>query len=841
MPEARDNDSLLGAFLEYMEQRKLGLYPAQEAAILELFEEKNVILNTPTGSGKSLVATALHFKALAQDRRSVYTCPIKALVNEKWLALCKEFGPENVGLSTGDATVNRDAPILCCTAEILANIALREGADSNVAEVVMDEFHYYADRDRGVAWQVPLLTMPGTRFLLMSATLGDTAFFEEALTRLNQRPTVTVRSATRPVPLEFSYSETPLATALEELVEAGKSPVYVVHFTQNEAAQNAQNFTSIALCSREQKAAIAQRLEGFQFNSPYGAELKRLLRHGIGLHHAGLLPKYRILVEELSQSGLLPVICGTDTLGVGINVPIRTVLFTQLCKYAGEKTGLLSARDFHQISGRAGRKGFDAVGWVVAQAPEHQIENLQLERKQAQSGKKFVKRKPPEHNYAHWDKATFERLIKAEPERLASRFAVHHGMLLNVLSRGGPGHVAMRRLIADCHEPAKAKRGLTKRAWQLFRALEAKKIVEVIPETPEGARVRVNLELQEDFSMNQALSLYLLDTLPLLEPEAEDYPLNVLTLVESILENPEPILRKQLDKLKGEAIAEMKAEGMEYEQRMEELGKLEYPKPNREFVYSTFNAFVAEHPWVGQENIKPKSVVREMFEQYRSFADYIKVYDLQRVEGLLLRHLSAVHKVLSQTVPDSAKTEPLREMELYLGSLIRQVDSSLLEQWEKIRNPAYQAVAGAELRPPGAEEALADVTRDPKAFRALVRNTIFQFLRAFADADYPAALACLAPGERVWTGPDLAEALTAFFTEKSRLRLDPEARNTRHTYIEPGASSAHWKVQQMLLDPEESNDWVAEFSVDLAASRTAGAPHLTLVRLGPLVETREAH
>ena len=840
MPEARDNDSLLGAFLEYMEQRKLELYPAQEAAILELFDEKNVILNTPTGSGKSLVATALHFKALAQGRRSVYTCPIKALVNEKWLALCKEFGPENVGLSTGDATVNRDAPILCCTAEILANIALREGADTSVEEVVMDEFHYYADRDRGVAWQVPLLTMPGTRFLLMSATLGETAFFEEALTRLNRRPTVTVRSTSRPVPLEFSYSETPLATALEELVESGKSPVYVVHFTQNEAAQNAQNFTSIALCSREQKAAIAQRLEGFQFNSPYGAELKRLLRHGIGLHHAGLLPKYRILVEELSQSGLLPVICGTDTLGVGINVPIRTVLFTQLCKYAGEKTSVLSARDFHQISGRAGRKGFDSVGWVVAQAPEHQIENLQLEKKQAQSGKKFIKRKPPEHNYAHWDKATFERLIKAEPERLASRFQVHHGMLLNVLSRTGPGHIAMRRLLGDCHESAKAKRALTKRAWQLFRALEGKKIIEVVPPSPSGARVRVNLELQEDFSMNQALSLYLLDTLPLLEPEAEDYPLHVLTLVESILENPEPILRKQLDKLKGEAVAEMKAEGMEYEQRMEELGKLEYPKPNREFVYSTFNAFTAEHPWVGQENIKPKSIVREMFEQYRSFADYIKVYDLQRVEGLLLRHLSAVHKVLAQTVPDTAKTEPLLEMELYLGSLIRQVDSSLLEQWERIRNPAYRPVTSAELRPPGADEALADITRDPKAFRALVRNTVFQFLRALADADFPAALACLASEGRVWDGAELGEALIPFFAERSRLRLDPEARNARHTYIQPGDSADQWRVQQMLLDPEECNDWVAEFLVDLPASRAAGTARVSLLRLGPLVEFRKA-
>ncbi len=838
LPQARDNDALLGAFLEAVEQRRLALYPAQENAILELFDEKNVILNTPTGSGKSLVASALHFKAFAQGRRSVYTCPIKALVNEKWLALCKEFGPENVGLSTGDATVNRDAPILCCTAEILANIALREGADSGIADVVMDEFHYYADRERGVAWQIPLLSMPATRFLLMSATLGETAFFAEALTRLNGFPTATVRSSDRPVPLDFSYAETPLAVTLEELVASGKSPVYVVHFTQNEAAQNAQNFTSIALCSREQKAAIAERLEGCQFNSPYGAELKRFLRQGIGLHHAGLLPKYRVLVEELSQAGLLPVICGTDTLGVGINVPIRTVLFTQLCKYAGEKTAVLSARDFHQVSGRAGRKGFDAVGWVVAQAPEHQIENLQLEKKQAQTGKKFVKRKPPEHNYAHWDKPTFERLIRAEPERLVSRFQIHHGMLLNVLSRNGPGHVAMRRLIAECHEADRAKRALTRRAWQLFRALEERKIVEVVPRSVSGARVRVNVELQEDFSMNQTLSLYLLDTLPQLEPEAADYPLNVLTLVESILENPEPILRRQLDKLKGEALAEMKADGMDYDQRMEELGKLEYPKPNREFIYATFNAFAAEHPWVGQENIRPKSIVREMFEEYRSFSDYIKVYDLQRVEGLLLRHLSAVHKVLAQTVPNAAKTEPLVEMELYLGSLIRQVDSSLLEQWEKLRNPQSEPVANPEARPPGAEEALADITRDPKTFRALMRTLIFQFLRAVADGDFAGALACLSSGARAWSAQELEQTVEPFFLERSRLRLDPEARNARHTYVEAGPSSAYWKVQQMLLDPEECNDWVAEFSVDLAASRTGGAPHLSLLRLGPLMEFR---
>lgn len=837
-----DSGALLGRFLEFVEGRKLQLYPAQEAAILELFDDKNVILNTPTGSGKSLVATALHFQSLALGRRSVYTCPIKALVNEKWLALCREFGPENVGLSTGDATVNRDAPILCCTAEILGNMALREGASTPVQDVVMDEFHYYADRERGVAWQVPLLTLPKTRFLLMSATLGETTFFEEELTRLNGRETVTVSSKDRPVPLEFSYAETPLAQTLETLVTGGKGPVYVVHFTQADAAQSAQDFMSTNVCTREEKAAIAQALEGFKFTSPYGPEIRKWLRHGIGLHHAGLLPKYRVLVEQLAQRGLLKVICGTDTLGVGINVPIRTVLFTQLCKFSGQKTGILSARDFHQISGRAGRKGFDDVGWVVAQAPAHAIENLLLEQKQAAGGKKFVKRKPPERNFVNWDKQTFARLIAAPPERLTSSFQVTHGMLLNVLSRPTDGCRAMRELIARCHEFPKAKKALTRRAWQLFRSLIERGIIEFIPQTADGAKVRVNVALQDDFSMNQTLSLYVHDTLPLMDPQAPDYALVVLTLVESILEDPDLILRRQLDKVKSQAIAEMKMQGIEYNQRMEELEKLEYPKPNRDFIYSTFNEFAARHPWVGQENIRPKSIAREMFEEFRSFADYIKLYELQRAEGLLLRHLSSVYKVLAQSVPDAAKNDTLREMELYLATMLRQIDSSLLEEWEKMRDPNYQPRGEqAELRPPGAEEAAADITRDAKAFTAAIRNRIFTFLRSVVSGDFEGALVAVTapsstdPESEPWAIDRLRQALEAYHADHENLRLDPEARNVRHTYVTPSEDRRHWRVQQMLVDPAEANDWVAEFDIDLAASRAAGEPTLKLLRFGPLL------
>ncbi len=877
--ERPGNDALLGRFLDYVEGKRLQLYPAQEAAVLELFEEKNVILNTPTGSGKSLVAAALHFQSLAQGRRSFYTCPIKALVNEKWLALCREFGPENVGLSTGDATVNRDAPILCCTAEILANIALREGARADVQDVVMDEFHYYSDRERGVAWQVPLLTLPQTRFLLMSATLGDTAFFEEELTRLTGRATVTVQSKDRPVPLKFAYSEIALSKTLESLASEGKSPVYVVHFTQLDAAQSAQDFTSINVCTKEEKAAIASEIEGFKFTSPYGPDIKKWLRHGIGLHHAGLLPKYRVLVEQLAQKGLLKVICGTDTLGVGINVPIRTVLFTRLCKFDGQKTGILSARDFHQISGRAGRKGFDDVGWVVAQAPEHVVENLKLDEKSARDGKKVVKRKPPEKNFVNWDKNTYLRLMAAPPERLVSKFQVTHAMLLNVLSRDEDGCRAMQRLIAASHESPNAKKAHGRRGWQLFRSLVDRKIVEFVsPGAPSvaspsplngeragvrggneealstmgessggttphphslsplrgegGRKLRINVELQEDFSMNQTLSLYLLDTIPLLDPEAPDYALDLVTLVEAILENPDFILRRQLDRVKDQKMAEMKMDGVEYDERMAELEKLEHPKPKREFIYSTFNAFAERHPWVGQENIRPKSIAREMFEQFRSFADYIKDYELQRAEGVLLRHLSSVHKVLAQTVPDRAKNDAAREMELYLATMIRQVDSSLLDEWEKMRDPNYQRAETKEARPPGAEEAARDITRDTKTFTSEIRTRIFTFLRSVVNEDYEAALAVLAsceqPGGEPWTPERLRAAVELFYAGHQRICLDPNARNMRHTYVVPSEDKRSWRVQQVLVDPEEHNDWVAEFEVDLEQSRGQGAPVVRL-------------
>lgn len=830
LPASSDDDAILSGFLAWVEASGLTLYPAQEQALLEIAAGKNVVLATPTGSGKSLLAYATCFFARAKGRRCFYTSPIKALANEKFLTLIDEFGADDVGMMTGDAAVNRDAPIVCCTAEILANMALREGIDAAVDDVVMDEFHYYSDPERGVAWQIPLLCLSRCRFLLMSATLGDTTFFEKALTDLTGVETALVSSKERPVPLDFSYREIPLHETVAKLVSEGRAPIYIVSFTQRAAAEEAQNLMSVDFCTKPEKRAIVEALVGARFDSPYGPEISRFVRHGIGLHHAGLLPKYRLIVERLAQSGHLKVISGTDTLGVGVNIPIRTVLFTKLCKFDGSGTKILSVRDFQQISGRAGRKGFDDHGSVVAQAPEHVIENIRLEAKVVKGAKrsKIVKRKPPERGYAHWDKATFDRLSTSQPEALTSRFQVSHGMIVNVLSRPDGGCMDLARLIHRSHDRVHDKRANGRTALQMLRSLLDAGVVEIVS-TERGRRAMVSADLQQDFSLNQALSLYLLDTLGLLDPETETHSLDVLTLVESILENPEVVLLRQLDKLKTEAIAEMKAQGIEYDERMQKLEEMEYPKPNREFVYGTFNAFAAKHPWVGTENIRPKSIARDMVEQFLSFSEYVREYGLERSEGLLLRYLSEVYKVLSRTLPVAERSEEIDELLTFFGAMVRQVDSSLLDEWERIRSgearPATAAVT-LELEPEGSK----DITRDRRGFVVLVRNELFRLVRALARRDFTEAQTLTGAERGGLDARTIEAALQPFFEAHARLRVDTDARSPKLLTLEEG--EIRWEFAQVLLDPEGDDDWVIVGSVEIDASRQLARPILIVTRIG---------
>jgi superfamily II RNA helicase len=826
LPAQPGPDAVFGAFAGWAQCQGLTLYPHQEDALIEVVSGANVILSTPTGSGKSLVATGAHFAALAGGRRSFYTAPIKALVSEKFFALCAAFGPEQVGMMTGDASVNAGAPIICCTAEVLAAIALRDGADAGVGQVVMDEFHFYADPDRGWAWQVPIIELPGAQFILMSATLGDVSRFETDLTRRTGRPTAVVRSAERPVPLLYSYVTTPLHETLGELLATHQAPVYVVHFTQAAAIEQAQALMSVNVCTRAEKDEIAELIGGFRFTAGFGKALSRLVRHGIGVHHAGMLPKYRRLVETLAQAGLLKVICGTDTLGVGINVPIRTVVFTALSKYDGSRTRLLQAREFHQIAGRAGRAGFDSSGRVVVQAPEHVIET---EKALAKAGddvkkrRKVVRKKPPP-GFVSWGQPTFERLVAADPEPLASSFKVSHAMLLNVIARPGDAFTAMRHLLTDNHEDRAAQRQHIHQAIAVYRALLAGGVVERLAEPDEqGRQVRLTVDLQFDFALNQPLSPLALAAIGLLDPGAPDYPLDVVSVIEATLDNPRTVLSAQQHRARGEAVAQMKADGIDYETRLERLESVSYPRPLADLLEAAYGMYRRGHPWVADYELAPKSVLRDMYERAMTFVEYVGFYGLSRSEGLVLRYLADAYKALRQTVPDEAKTEELTDLIEWLGELVRQVDSSLLDEWERLRDPPGAPQPAGPARP-------AAVTGNPRAFRVLVRNALFRRVELAALGHY-AELGEL-DAEAGWDAAAWEAAVEPYFDVHDEIGTGADARGPALLILDEGRDT--WTARQIFDDPAGDHDWGFSAEVDLAASDEAGEAVLRVTKVGQL-------
>jgi superfamily II RNA helicase len=811
-------EDLLEAFAAWATAAGLPLYPAQEDALLELASGSHVILATPTGSGKSLVAIGAMFFALSTGRRTYYTAPIKALVSEKFFDLCDLLGPERVGMITGDAAVNPEAPVICATAEILANLALRQGSAAEVAMVCMDEFHYYADRDRGWAWQVPLIELTGAQFLLMSATLGDVRRIRDDLVRRTGRPAAIVAGGQRPVPLAFEYVMTPIHETIEALLADDRAPVYVVHPTQAAALERAQALMSLNLCTRAEKDAIAEAIGEFRFTAGFGRTLSRLVRHGLGVHHAGMLPRYRRLVEQLTRAGLLKVVCGTDTLGVGINVPIRTVLITSLAKFDGRRMRLLRAREFHQIAGRAGRAGYDTSGWVVVQAPEHEIENERLLARAGDDPKKrrrVVRKKPPD-GVPTWSRTTFERLVAADPEPLRSRFDVTHAMLLNVAHRPGDATAALAHLLADNDEEPEARERLVERAAAIRDSLVAAGVLEVLdPPDAEGRTVRIVDELQVDFALNQPLSTFALAAIELLDRESDTYALDVLSVLEATLEDPRQVLFAQQHRARGEAVAAMKAEGIEYDERMELLEEVTWPKPLAELLDAAYDIYAEGHPWVTEYPLRPKSVARELHELAMTFVEYVGYHRLAASEGLVLRYLADAYRALRRTVPDEARTEELEDLTEWLGELVRQVDSSLLDEWEALLHPDDEG--GAPVRPRG-DTGPPPVTANVRAFRVLVRNAMFRRveLAALRRWDDLGAL----DAESGWDAERWATAMAAYYAEHAELGTGPAARGPLLLQVE--AYPDRWVVRQVFDDPAGDHDWGISAEVDLAASDEEG-------------------
>ena len=819
----RDPDALYESFVTWAGAGGLELYPHQDEALLEILSGANVVVTTPTGSGKSLIATAAHFVALAAGGRTYYTAPIKALVSEKFFALCETFGADLVGMVTGDASVNPDAPIICCTAEILANVALREGPDADVAQVVIDEFHFIADPDRGWAWQVPLVELPQAQFVIMSATLGDVTSLAKDLGDRTGRQTAVISNAKRPVPLTYSWSLTPIHETIETLVADQQAPVYVVHTTQAAAVEQAQALLSQGVVKRASAAVPAdlkEALAGFRFSGGFGTTLAKLLRAGIAVHHAGMLPRYRRLVEQLAQRGLLAVICGTDTLGVGINVPIRTVLFSSLTKFDGRRQRHLRSREFHQIAGRAGRAGFDVIGYVVAQAPEHEVENARILAKHSGDEKKLrsVRRKKPPEGFVNYTEATFTKLIESEPEELHARMKVTHAMLLNLLQRDGDVAAAVVRLVDSCVADEPSRRRLLRRAVALGRSLlRAGVITRLAAPAPSGRRYQLNVDLQSDFALNQPLSAFALAVMDTLDVDAPDYALDVVSVIEATLEDPRTILLAQQFRARGEAVAELKADGYDYEERMEILDDVTWPKPLEDLLERAHVTYGALHPWLLETPVSPKSIVRDMFTAAMTFGEYVAHLKIQRSEGLLLRYLSDAYRALRQTVPEGFRTEELTDLIAWLGEVTRLVDSSLLDEWAALTAMSGIADAGGpdEVPPPSRP-----VTGNERAFRVMVRNAMWRRVE-LAAADDVDALAALDSGSPM-TRQRWDEALGEYWDEHDELRTSKDSRGPAFFDVEPQRGGRDWLVRQVIDDPAGNRDWALHATVDLDECDQAG-------------------
>ena len=833
VPDSLVDEAIWDTFTSWTTQRGISLYPAQEEASLGILAGDNVILATPTGSGKSMVANAAHFIALARGQRSFYTAPIKALVSEKFFALCEIFGAENVGMMTGDATVNGNAPIIAATAEIVANIALRDGADAAIDQVVMDEFHYYSEPDRGWAWQVPLLELPKTQFLLMSATLGDTGWLEKDLTERTGRETTLVAGTTRPVPLDFSYVFTPVHETIEEILSSGKAPVYVVHFSQREAAERAQALTSLSgIITPEEKEAIAKELAHFRFSTAFGRDLSKLLRRGIGVHHAGMLPKYRRLVERLAQQGLLKIICGTDTLGVGINVPIRTVLMTGLAKFDGQRQRILKSREFHQIAGRAGRAGYDTEGTVIVEAPEHEIENAKARRRLSNDPARLkkLKKKSPRDGEVSWSEKTFARLTEAEPEQLTSQFRVSNSMLLNVLARHGNGYEHMKHLLRTNHDTRSKQNQDILTAIELFRGLLNSGVVQKSTKGLDiyGRPYHWVRELPRDFALNQPLGPFALAALTLLDPESETYTLDVISVFEAILDDPRQVLVAQQKQRRGEEIAALKADGVDYTERMAIVEDITWPKPLEELLEQAYDTFAETNAWVKEFELRPKSVVRDMLENAMTFSDLVATYGLARSEGVILRYLTDAWRTLKQSIPEEYMSEELADVVVWLGELIRQVDSSLVDEWAQMAgedSPISQKDLERELAF-GVEDPSA-LTSNRRAFSIMVRNYFFRLVQLFALEKEDRLAELLDYLDEV---PDFGAVLDDYFDEYDDIDSGPAARGPEFFRVS-GQDTRLWEVRQIIKDPEGDHGYQFVGRVDLDASDAAGEVRLAELRI----------
>ncbi len=853
VPKSPDADDIALALMEYFEELGIDLYEAQEEAInLITHGDCNVLLNTPTGSGKSLVALAAHFTALSHGHRSIYTAPTKALVNEKFFDLCKAFGARNVGLIHGDTTANRNAMIICCTAEILANMALSEGRASPFKWVIMDEFHYYGDRDRGMAWLLPLVSLDEARFLLMSATIGWPKDRAQTLARQTGRPTELIRSTTRPVPLEFDYRDQLLPEALSDLRSEGQLPVYLVTFSKHEATTLAQEIAPLKVtkASPEVRAAVEEE----RLDTPFGVLLGKLLRKGIGVHHSGMLPRYRRFVERLA--GLpdgqgLQVICGTDTLGVGVNMPIRSVLFTKLYKFDGERVRILSIRDFQQVAGRAGRRNKSKAapereekGTVWVLAPQHEVQN----RLNRAKGKKKHTIKPPP-NFKGWNRETMKRLATGQPQKLGTQFKVSGPMVSTALSRRDEdGAAALRGMIGRIGLATDKRESVLVEVEQIIGELVEKRLVQRRSELDAEA-VGFDVDHTQDH-FERPLSRFLKDALDGLDADGGDPQTQwsrAVSVIEStltagwkerdgqLLRDPEPSAiiraqqhakRRRLIEKKRQAERDPSTQDGVIYKLQKQIDTVLWPEPEKRYLDDRWLLWSRDHPFTTDESgPAPRYIALEMYEEQYSFNDYIRHHnqsakgdDVLINEGRLLYYLSELYKVLrKEKPPPNIRDAKFEEFRSWLEALVYQVDGTMVYEWERFEDSADTAVNVA----PDEDTPRRDPTRDPRAFERQVRNEVFSWVRALARGDY-ASLA----RRSTMSQHEIKIRFERFLEEHEELLFGPDARNIAYFRFQ-----RPYSVKQTLLGIDGVTSWELVGRVDVERSSAESDVVITLLEI----------
>lgn len=667
-----DGELELAFYDKFLWSRGLEPYPVQEQAISAIFAGKSLLVTVPTGTGKTLMAKAALFAAIGRGHRAIYTTPLRALTEEKYRELCEDFGDGNVGFATGDYKVNREAPIQVEVAEILWNRIVAEKHVSPAEVVIMDEGHYFNDPERGYVWEQSIIGLdPRTQLVILSATVGHPEKFCQWVEVTRRMPMALVDSRERKIPLVHEYREDMLIETVRGLAHSGDVPAIIFVFGREQCFEIARLIKS---CRRfttdEEKAKIEMMCDEALLPSGAAKELRPLLAHGIGIHHAGILPRYKQLVEQLALERLIRFVVSTETIAAGINLPARTVVFPALRKFIKKEARLVTAAEYHQMAGRAGRPQFDDKGLAITLAPEEIVSELKKELKDAAKRPSYDESKVRKSVYNRaksdaqrkgdivWTPEVHAELVRGEPAELRSKTKISAEQVLAIglpdLQATALGTAVDERMAAaEASLPPsmrldivtvidnlllgdRDRKELLKTLAQLVENLKAIGVIDEHGAQVKGEMIR-QLQGMDGLFIYYALFNHQLDYVELRE------------LVEYLLDHD--IIQRQLDR-KGD---DAKREWMRTKLRelrdaspaaswddAEAAWDKEHPRvPTKiELIHAEFSGAVPHPELHGGK--RAKNVWAQIEDGEHGFLDFVEKHNLQHEEGNLFSYLVRV-------------------------------------------------------------------------------------------------------------------------------------------------------------------------------------------------------